>query len=187
MGLYIKESDVEIRLVGKVRFTDDLDDENKMPRALLKRLVAEAESEVELELSIRYTAPFVTDEGAAFASLPERPTKNVIRTLCEINAVMRVLDTDFGRGSVADGSKYYEAQEKKYKKMVETLMALRPDTYNAFKYPPLPGLQLNYMNQESDDGFSGQVLISGDGQGGYAADQINDPSQNLFNGRWWDT
>lgn len=186
MGLYIKDSDVEQRLLGKVRFTNDLNDENKMSYALLARLVAEAESEVELELSPRYSAPFMNMTGGSFQTLPDRPTKNLLRTLCEINSVMRVLDTDFGRGSTADGSKYYENQEKKYKQFLETILKRRDDSYNQWFYPPLPGLMLNYQNEVADDGFAGQVLLTSQGIGGYAATQINDPSATVWNGGFSD-
>jgi hypothetical protein len=55
---YITNQDVEIRLIGKVRFTDDLEDENRFPRKLLQRLIKEAEGAVERDLSPRYAAPW---------------------------------------------------------------------------------------------------------------------------------
>ncbi len=39
MGLYINREDVRVRLIGKVRFTEDEDEENKMSMRLLDRLI----------------------------------------------------------------------------------------------------------------------------------------------------
>ena len=185
MGIYIKESDVQTRLTGKVRFTENPEDENKMSLILLKRLVSEAEGEVELDLSPRYMAPFQRDDGSVFSHLPDRPTQETLRTLCELKAVCRVLETDFGSGSVVDASKYKESQEKRYEDIKNKLVAVRDGSYNNFKFPPLPGLRLNYMNTEADDGFAGQVLTLNTGytSANFADGRMNDPSQNYLNGR----
>ena len=183
MGIYIKESDVQIRLIGKVRFTEDLKDENKMSLQLLRRLVSEAEGEVELDLSPRYSAPFVTDAGQPFAHLPARPTQETLRTLCELKAVCRVLETDFGSGTIVDASKYKEPQETRYKQIKDKLLEIRPNSRNAFRYPPLPGLQLNYMNTEADDGYAGEIHVTSEHpQGGYPATRISSPGDNYWNG-----
>lgn len=184
MGLYIKDSDVIVRVAQKVRFTDDPETEpNKMPTALLKRLISEAESHVEFDLSPRYASPFQTTDGAAFSTLPDRPTKDVLRTLCELQAVMRILETDFGSGGPIDSSKYSERLEKRYKKMLDDLLEVRKDSYNTFVKPPLPSLRLNYMNEEADTGFRGRVLTSGttDEAGAYPAAQINSPGETYWN------
>lgn len=186
MPLYIKEKDVKARLVGKVRFTSDPCDENKMSEALLTRLVDEAEGEVELDLSVRYSNPFLTDGGGPFAQLPMRPTQNILRELCELKAVCRVLETDFGAGTVVDAEKYKGSQESRYKSLMDRLVMHRDPTHDnsQWKYPPLPGLQLNYQNNQSDDGFAGQVLTTGDqsGSGDYPSRRINDPSQSYYGG-----
>lgn len=185
MGLYIDDKDVETRLRGKVTFTDDECEENKMPRTLLKRLVEEAEGEVELDLSPRYCAPFQTDDGGAFKTLPPRPTRNILRELCELKSVCRVLETDFGTGSAVNGETYKEGQEKRYKTISDQLLEHRAKDHSQWKFPPLPGLKLNYQNQEADDGFAGKVLVSGSNTGGgYPADRINDPSQSFYNARF---
>jgi hypothetical protein len=180
MGLYIKEEDVEIRLVGKVRFSDDDEDPKRMPRKLLKRLVNEAEGSVEHDLSPRYSAPFV-GTGGTFKALPERPTKEYIRTLCELKAVIRVLETDFGSGTVVDAEKYSKNISARYDSMVDKLLKVRVEGTFQWVYPPLPGLILNYMNEEQDDGFFGRVLVTTEGDGGYPATRINDPSETFFN------
>lgn len=192
MGRYITTEAIKIRLAGKVRFTDDPEaegEEGKMGMALLNRLINEAESEVELDLSPRYAAPFLRADCAAFSTLPQN-TRVVVQTLCELKSVMKVLETDFGRGSAIDGSKYSEAQDKRYTRMVwgdeekgiPGMLSIRKDTYNTFRLPPLAALKLNYQNEAADTGFAGiAVADSNFGDGAYPAGQINDPSEDLFN------
>lgn len=179
MGRYISREDVRVRLIGKVRFTESEEDENKMPFILLDRLIAEAEGEVEHDLSPRYLAPLQTVDSREFKFLPERPTKNLLRMLCELKTVLLVLDTDFGRGTVNNGEEYAKGYEKRYKATLDKIMEQRDGW--GWKYPPLPGLQLNYQNREADDGFQGMVLSTGQGDGSFPAKQINDPSENFWN------
>ena len=179
MGLYISLEDVRLRLIGKVRFTDSETDENKMPETLANRLIAEAEGQVEYDLSPRYLAPFQTDAGESFAKLPERPTKNFLRTMCELMACIRILETDFGSGTAIDGEKYAEKLRARYDMMVRDLLLRKTDGGTealGFARPPLTGLKLNYMNELADDGFMGSVLVTSRGDGAYPAIQINDPS-----------
>jgi len=178
-GLYISREDVRVRLLGKVRFTDDLDDENKMSFALLDRLITESEGDVELDLSPRYSAPFTHEDGRAFKFLPQRPTRDYLRTLCELKAVCRVLETDFGRGTIVNGDAYAEKISKRYDAMKDKLLEKKAEG-QGWKYPPLPALAFNYMNTEADDGYAGMVLSTSTGQGGFPASRINDPSQS-----WW--
>jgi len=185
MGLYANENEVKLRLKGKVQFTDDDTDENRMHVNLLRRLISEAEGEVELDLSPRYMAPFQTDAGLAFSQLPERPTREIIRTLAELKSVIRVLETDFGSGSVMDGSKYSDSLQKRYDKLTERLLKRREYGGNEttqFLYPPLPNLMLNYQNEQGDDGFMGQILVTSDGHGDYGSAQINSPGETFWNG-----
>lgn len=179
MGLYISREDVRTRLIGKVRFTEDEDEENKMNLSLLDRLINEAEADVELDLSPRYLAPFQTDAGAPFKHLPQRPTREILRTLCELKAVIRVLETDFGSGTVVDASKYAESISTRYQKMLDKHMAKKKEGLG-WIYPPLPGLAFNYMNTESDDGYAGMVLSTSRGDGDFPAERMNNPSQS-----WW--
>lgn len=186
MGLYINLQAVKDRLVGKVRFTDadDPGDTGRMPVKLANRLIAEAEGQVEQHLSPRYAAPFQTDSGDPFDKVPERPSREIIRTLCELQACMRVLETDFGAGSATDGDKYQKNLAKRYEMMRNSLLA-KKDSGNSqgWKYPPLPGLRLNYMNTRADDGYAGMVIVaSGSSSQGFATGQINDPSANWWNG-----
>lgn len=186
MPSYVSFQDVAVRLVGKVRFTELPDDENKMSKTLAERLIDEAEGQVELDLSPRYLAPFQTDTGDAFALLPDRPTKNILRTLCELMSCIRILETDFGTGTIVDAEKYIEKLRARYDSIVKDLLSKRMDggvEAQGFAKPPLPSLKLNYMNENADDGFMGSVLISGQGDGAFPRAQINDPSENFWNGQ----
>lgn len=189
MALYIEFEDVRLRLVGKVRFTDDPEtDENKMPEALAERLIDEAEGQVEQDLSPRYAAPFVETTAGTFAALPDRPTKNILRTLCELKACIRILETDFGSGTAIDAAKYIKSLEDRYKSIInENILAKFDDEYKSsrqWKFPPLPGLKKNWFNKQADDGYVGVgPLVTSDSSGDYAEGQINDPSQDFFNGR----
>lgn len=186
MGIYIRDEDVKIRLIGKVRFTDDIEESNKMHTLLLKRLIEEAEGDVEHDLSPRYMAPFQTEAGGPFKDLPQRPTREFIRTLCELKAVMRVLETDFGRGSVANGDKYAEKLKERYDEMLKKHLDKKEEPHQGWKYPPFPGMKLNYFNTEADDGYAGMVLVTGQGDGAFPKTQINDPSENWVNSTWDD-
>lgn len=185
MGLYVKFEDVRIRLIGKVRFTMNESDENKMQETLANRLINEGEGQVELDLSPRYFAPFQGDHGEAFDTLPERPTRNILRTLCELMGCIRILETDFGSGTVVEAEKYIEKLRKRYDGIVKDLLLRKTDhgaEAQGFAKPPLLGLRLNYMNELADDGFMGSVLSTSQGDGDYPRKQINDPSENFWNG-----
>ena len=181
-----------MRLRGKVKTTFTPDEEpDRMPLLLLNRLINEAEGQVEMELSTRYLAPFQTVRCQDFSQLPERPTKEVIRTLCELLAVIRVLETDFGRGSSVDSSKYSDSCQKRYNmilygdsdKRIPGLLSVREDTFNIFSLPPLPGLKSNYQMAAVDTGFAGYIDRSDDyHHEGSAAEQINDPFESYWNG-----
>lgn len=183
---YIAGKDVEIRLLGKVRFTDDEDDANKFPRTLLARLIKEAVGAVERDMSPRYAAPFIALDGGAFKTLPSM-TQETIRTMCELKAVSRVLGNDFGRGTANDGSAYKAEQEKLYDAMLKRELEQRVTNgpVGQWKYPPLAGLMTADFNM-GDDGFAGAILVtsasSDNGEGDFPRKQITDPSENWNNG-----
>lgn len=186
MAKYISLADVKIRLRGKVRFQDGDDDvDNRMPNKLANRLLDEAEGQVEMDLSPRYAVPFVSATTTTYAALPDAPTKNVIRTLCELQAVIRILETDFGSGTAIDGAKYIAGLEKRYKKMLdENVLAKFDATFASsrqWKFPPLPDLNLAYFNRSGDDGYAGAVLVSSRGDGDFPMQQIDDPGEDWFN------
>lgn len=183
MGLYVSNDEMKVRVNGKIRFTDDPDSEpDKMSNALLTKLINEAEAQVETDLSLRYSAPFQTKDCQGFDKLP-RTTKQYLRTMCELLGIIRLMETDFGRSSAVDGSKYAENSQKRYDKMLEQQMKLKKDSYNTYIYPPLSDLRLNYQNEEADTGFKGRVLTSNTtDDGDFPSKQINDPSEDWFNG-----
>ncbi len=185
MGLYVGFEDVRLRLIGKVRFTEDETDENKMPVALANKLIAEAEGQVEQDLSPRYAAPFQTEEGTAFKNLPERPTKLILKTLCELKAVIRILETDFGMGTAIDGEKYIKKVADRYKAIIQDNILAKvknSEDQKQWAFPPLPGLKKNWFNTEADDGYAGMVLVTSRGDGAYPQTQINDPSETFWSG-----
>lgn len=180
---YINEYDVETRLLGKVRFTDVDEDENKFPRRLLKRLIKEAEGQVERDFSPRYAAPFRGSNEEAFKTLPST-TVETLRTACELMAVIRVLGNDFGRGSVSDGGAFKKEASRLYKNILERELKKRPgseDAFGAWAYPPMDGLMTHDVNA-TDDGGHGAILVSGRGDGDFPSKQITDPSEDIFTG-----
>lgn len=184
--LYTRIQNVIELLRPKVRVDDTGQDENKMSLAMLKILIEQAEGDVELELARRYAVPLQTKDGKEFKLLPERPTKQVISTLCELKSIMRVMTTDFGKGTAVAGDKYYDGQKKIYDELMGKVTNLREHegqkTFGQWLYPPLPNLMVNYFNTEADDGFAGEILVTSQGYGAFPGEQINNPSQNFWNG-----
>ena len=179
--LYCNVERVKTYLVSKVSVADEPEDDNVMSTAFLRILMEEAEQEVEQLLSQRYAVPFQTNDGQAFKNLVERPTQGTIRTLCELLSVLRVLETDFGRGSAVSGEEYAKMLQKRFDAMVDRQVGRVKDS-RQWKYPPLQDLRLASHNTESDDGYAGVVLHSTMGDGGFPAGQINDPSETFWNG-----
>lgn len=194
MGRYIPDSDVKQRLLGKVKFSDDPAQENYFQNSLLNDLVAQAEAQVEYDLSPRYFSPFQTDDGQPFnrfAAIAKSDPRiyvayNTIRQLCQAQAVILVLSTDFGRGSVVEADKYNERIEKKYMNTINNRLLgkkkIDGSETSQWLYPPMPLLKLNYMNAAADDGYMGQVLSTNQVVPQYPQFQINDPSENFWNG-----
>jgi hypothetical protein len=185
MPLYTNETDVKSRLVGKVAFDDTDEDPNKVGHKLLLQLIDEGESQLEVDLSPRYAAPFQTDTGGPFSQLPLRPTRNTLKNLAELMAVIRVLETDFGDGSVVDAEKYLKNIKPRYEKLVEKLISRRGDLETSIQWalPPLPNLRLAAHNEMADDGFAGRVLSTTAGVGDFPARQINDPGATFWDGQ----
>lgn len=191
MPLYTRFEQVKIRLLGKVQFQEDgeEEDQNLMSIALAKRLINEAEGQVEQDLSPRYLAPFQTHCGSPFSALPLRPTQEVIATLCELLSVIRILETDFGRGSAVNGDKYAAMLQKRYDGIIkERILPVKPESYLNWRFPPLPGLRLALYNAAADDGFSGtpmHVAPSGESDA-FPSQRMNDPSATYWNITWAD-
>lgn len=180
MPKYHTTEQVETRLLGKVKFTDSDEEPNRMSRRLLRSLMDEAEGEVERSLSPRYAAPFVTDDGGAFRLLPGT-TQQVIQTACKLLSCVKVLETDFGRGTAVKGDNYKSEIEKRYKQIIDKELKRREDEQRFF-YPPLTSLKLSYQNDPGDTGFSGYISLTSRGVGDFPAAQINDPQETFWNG-----
>lgn len=183
MAYGITNADVEVRLLGKVRFTDADEDENKFPRRLLVRLIKEAISKVERDLSPRYAAPFRHETSGVWGDLPDT-TRETLRTMCELMAVIRVLGNDFGRGTVNSGGEFKGEQERLYADMLKREMEQRSGAEGSmaqWRYPPLDYL-LTCIQNAQDDGFHGTIIHTTRGDGDFPGKQITDPGENLFNG-----
>lgn len=182
MARYVIVERVKQRLEGKVRFAPPgSDDPNQMTAALFNDLINEAESQVELDLMIRYDVPFKTQDGS-FEALPNT-TKTLLRVLSEMLSCVRVLEMDFGRGTATNGEKYTAQLQKRYDALVKQLIEIKDKSYQTWLRPPLEGLALAYSNQ-GDTGFRGRIhnttTISHEAD--YAYKQINSPGENIFNG-----
>ena len=179
---YITAEEIKERVLGKVKFTDDATDENAVSSGFLIQIAEEAESEVELRLSVRYDVPFQGDNGEAFTALPQT-TRVQLQTLCRMEAVRRVLNYDFGRGTAIDSDGYYKGIHQDYETRLERLILLKDDSYGQFKYPPLPGLRLAAHNTEADDGYAGRIYVTSDNIGGGAVGQMPSPGETIWNGQ----
>ena len=124
---YTTAAEVKERVLGKVKFTDNSEDENAVSSGFLIQIIDEAESEVELRLSVRYDVPFQGDNEEAFTTLPTT-TQVQIKTLCRMEAVRRILNYDFGRGSAIESDGYYKGIHQDYETRLERLISLRDGT-----------------------------------------------------------
>lgn len=182
MPKYGRPAEIKQFLESKIRFAETGSlEENAMTQAFFETVVSQAESQLEIDLMMRYDIP-LRAQDSTFEKLPEG-TRLIIRTAAELISVVRLLETDFGRGTSANSEKYTERLEKRYNKIVEGLMEVKKDTYQTWLRPPLAGLQLAYCNQ-GDTGFRARVhnTSTQTHHADYAIDQINDPGENLFNG-----
>lgn len=189
MGKYCTAQAVIVRLQGKIRFAEpgvrDEDDPNEMSLQLLNTLISEAESQLEIDLMDRYELPFQGINGEPFSALPDN-TRITLRNLAELLSVIRVLETDFGRGTSANADKYTEQAQKRYDLIIGKLMAIQEQTKKTsrqWQRRPLDGLMAAYNNQ-GDTGFRGRVLNTTTlrHEADYAYKQINSPGENIFNG-----
>jgi hypothetical protein len=186
MGRYISNNDVKARLIGKVKFTTKVEDQNNFSDQLLTEYVAQAEAQVEIDLSPRYAAPFQTPAKLPWTQKNINFSEyNIIRNLCQLQAVIRVLETDFGSGGVVGADKYVEKIEARYKSIIEDKLLAKKKLGSMetqqWSYPPLMLLK-SYMNRAADDGYMGQILNTTQTQPQYPQFQLNDPSETYWNG-----
>lgn len=181
MGLYITADEIKIRTAGKIKYAVDDTDPNAVGPSFLDEVIAEAEAEVETRLSIRYAIPFANADGGAFATCLTN-TQNVIKQLCRSEAVRRLLDYDFGRGTAVEGGKYADSLDRIYQSQMDRLVSRREGHFNMFIYPPLVDLALAPHNAEADDGYAGRIYVTSDNPGEFAAAQMPSPGETLWNG-----
>jgi len=181
MGRYITDAEVKSRTAGKIRYATTDADEHAVGPLFLAEVIEEAESEVEMRLSCRYALPFVGTANEAFSTLTTN-TQTVIKTLCRMEAVRRLLSYDFGRGTAVDGELYAIALLKDYENRMTRLVEYRKGQFGHFLYPPLEGLKLAAHNSEGDDGYAGRIYVSSDNLGGYAPGQMPSPGESFYNG-----
>lgn len=189
--LYTTVDSVKVRLAGKVQFESQGGPvDGELPNALLLQLIFDAETEVEQELSSRYKIPFQSKRTGAWGDLPDH-SRRAIRQVVDLKALINVLETDFGRGSHIDGSKYSETSRKQYDLMVTKLLGRDQEAANEKidrfrRSPPLADMAMAPGNTEADDGHRG-MLINTDqsvlGAENYAAEQINNPSRGFLGRR----
>jgi hypothetical protein len=143
-----------------------------------RRLLDEAETEVEVDLNERYEVPFKTIDCKPFDKLPDS-TKRQLLLLLEHKAVVLALDYSFGYGSVVDAENYTKNLRKRYEGLVEMLLEKRRGGQDTgWARPPLAGLLISYNNL-GDSGFIGSVLVTGDSDGDFPKDRINNPAQSF--------
>src|SRR5690606_21763222 len=95
------------------------------------------------------------------------------------------LATDFGKGSAISGDEYFKNLKSNYDDLKNMCIERNIDfkkRVSAFKYPHMPDIRLNYMNEKVDDDFACNVLNTSQCYGSYPAKQITDPSENFWNG-----
>ena len=191
--LYTTFASVKVRLANKIQFQSGKEPEQgELPDELLSQLVSDAETQVEQDLRGRYAIPFQSKSRGTFKDLPDHSAR-AIRMAVDMQAVMQVLRTDFGRGTHINAEDYFESAEKAYKSYITTLLGRDQEGANdkrdRFRFtPPLDDLLLAYQNREADDGFKGKLINtdgSTDSAETYAAQQINDPSKTWIKRRGW--
>ena len=186
--IYTSLDSVKIRLVNKVQFQSSEKDyeQGEMPNALVCQIIADAETEIEMELRGRYQIPFQSKRTGKFADLPDH-TQRAIRKVVDLKAVMMILETDFGRGTHITAEGYVDKNKEMYDEAMDLLLGrdrIGKNQHERYKMsPPLEDLLLAKHNRKADDGFRGRIIntdASTDTAENYAQDQINNPSQGYL-------
>lgn len=186
--IYTTIDSVKVRLEGKVQFqTENPPLDGEIPDALLIQLIMDAETDVEQDLRSRYAIPLQSKCHGNFKSLPDH-SQRAIRTLMDYMCVIKVMETDFGRGSHINADGYIDNDRRHYRELLEKLLGkdMQGDGANRFKYsPPLDDVKLSASNRAADDGYRGMIINTDASQNdsvSYAEDSINNPAQT-FNKR----
>lgn len=189
--IYTTADSVKVRLTGKVQFQSDPAEalQGEIPNALLCQLIRDAETHIELELRTRYKIPFQSIRTGRFVDLPDH-TRSALRIVCDMQAVMYILATDFGRGTHVSADPYYKETARNYKKQISLLLGLDEEGKTVIaegryrRAPPLEDLALAATNLSSaDNGYRGKIIntdASRHNAESYAERQINDPSKTYI-------
>jgi len=190
--LYTTFDSVKVRLTNKVQFQIPNEPliEGQLPNELLAQLISDAEMEVEQDLRSRYSVPFKSIKFGNYEQLPDH-TKRAIRVVVNLKSVIKILETDFGRGTHIDGDTYSNSTKKSYEQNIMRLLGRdmigQNDKIDRFKVsPPLEDLLLAVRNSKADDGYRGRIIntdASENDASSYAAQQINDPSRSYVTNR----
>lgn len=192
---YVEVDAVRTRLANKVIIqpkphkASDLEgiEDGQLPYVLFLQLIADAETQIEQELRSRYAVPFRSISKGSFLALPYH-TKRALCQVIEDQAVLLVLETDFGTGTHINAEGYKASLQSRLDKRLELLLgrdregaSAKIDRYK--NAAPLEDLALAPWNSEADDGYAGTVIVTGaDYQGStqYAEGQINNPARSFF-------
>lgn len=189
--LYTTLDSVKVRLTGKVQFESAsglLDGE--LPNALLVQLIVDAETEVEQDLRSRYAIPFRSQRTNQWADLPDH-SKRAIRIVVDFKAVLKILETDFGRGTHINAEGYEKDMKDRYEEQVMKLLGrdLIGDKSEVKRFkvsPPLDDMLLAKNNRAADDGYRGMIIntdASTHDAASYASDSVNNPSKSYIRSR----
>lgn len=187
---YTTVDSVKVKLEGKVRFQEDpaAVQNGELPDALLLQCIADAETQVEMDLRGRYAIPFRSTQTEDFTGLPDH-SKRAIRIAVDLQAIMQILDTDFGRSGKIDASAYYKNTATRYDTTINKLLGIQEDSDGKKvqkRTPPLEKMKLAPGNSKADDGHRGVISntdMCEDSAEGFALSHLNDPSSSMVRRR----
>lgn len=189
--LYTTIDSVKVRLAGKVQFESSSGiQDGELPNALLTQLITDAETEVEQDLRSRYAIPFRSQRTNQWEDLPDH-SKRAIRIVVDFKAVLKILETDFGRGSHINAEGYEKDMKDRYEDLImkllgRDLMGDKSETKRFKMSPPLEDMLLAKNNFAADDGYRGMIIntdSSRNDASSYAADSVNNPSKSYIRSR----
>lgn len=189
--LYTTVDSVKVRLMGKVQFeSPDQLQQGELPNVLLCQLICDAETEVEQDLRTRYAIPFRSIKVGTFLGLPDH-SKRAIRIVVDFKAVLKILETDFGRGSHINAEDYEKDMKDRYEDQIMKLLGRDQigdkSEVKRFKVsPPLEDMLLAISNRAADDGYRGMIINTDASQrdsSSYAAESVNNPSKSYIRSR----
>lgn len=186
--VYTTYDNVKVRLTNKVQFQQDPDNlqEGEVPDDFLGQQICDAETLVEQKLRKRYAIPFQSIRTGRYMDLPDH-SKRALRVACDLQAVLLIIENDFGRGTHIDADAMKKNMQERYDDAIADLLGHdlegKDGKEKRFRNsPPLEDVKLAFSNSKADDGFKG-MLINTDGgrnESDYAAGQINDPSRSYI-------